>query len=200
MRFIFRCALYPGIYGSNLTISWKILALSILMAAANPKKVGTGWSLCVPSSSPLVTTVCKRPGNEDTIGCSFGRKILPSLSDSAFFTLWSASSCFFCLFVHLFSGPQADLRQISLLLQSHAVVMDAVFVLEWSCQNAALKPGWWCLSLCVSWPHRRHYAAPVLADIKALEHGFQKEFLLLINRMTVKKFFIFFFAWTVKWK
>ena len=63
-------------------------------------------------------------------------QILPSSSDATFFTLWSANLLFVCLFVGVL-----NLRQASLLLESHAFVMDAVFVLEWSCQNARLKPG-----------------------------------------------------------
>lgn len=55
--------------------------------------------------------------------------------------LAGGGALFVCLPVYLFSGPQADLKQTLLLLRSNAVVKDAVFVYEWSCQNAALKPG-----------------------------------------------------------
>ncbi len=124
----------------NFTISWKILAHVDLDGSNTSQKT----CHCV-ASLLLLTTVCKRLGSEETSCWSFERGMLSHSCltyDSSCSTVLGLLCQIFCFMIgQMFSTSERSGLQAgqfstrTLQLQSHAVVMDAVWGLALSYWN-----------------------------------------------------------------
>lgn len=104
------------------------------------------------ASALLLTTVCRLLGTEETSCRSFGRGML--------YHFCLIQDSYFCHLCHVFQDApdivtwwKVTWSTWTLLLQSHALIIDAVYVLALTCWNMWGIPWKWCSldrSICCS--------------------------------------------------
>lgn len=122
-------------------LKWTILIQNnVLMAATQLKKVGTGPYLLLCSILSLLTTVCKHMGTKESSCWTFGREMFRSwlIWDSSCSTVLGLFIFHFVMHPLFSTGERSGLQAgrfstRTLLLWSHAHVIDAVCSLVLSC-------------------------------------------------------------------